>query len=160
MRKIDITTNTEPLTKAICNVRMTRTADKIFATIVIVGLSFALLAETANLIGFGSQEYYLQHPDYPEGPGFKRDLSNGFIQLTFWIIITSALLTLTIYSRIKKNKKLFNQLALTTFIIATYLPILTISNRLTTRGILMAGVTLGLAGLTLLQMKNDRKHWL
>src|SRR5690606_29776712 len=144
----------------IANVKMMRTVDKILATIVIVGLSFALLAETANLIGFGSQEYYLQHPDYPEGADFKRDVNNGFIQLSFWTIITAALLIWTIYSRIKKDKKLFNQLALTTFIIATYLPILTIINGLTTRGILMAGVTLGLAGLTLLKMKNEKKHWL
>lgn len=139
---------------------MTLIVDKIFATIVIVGLSFALFVETANLIGFGSQEYYLQHVDYPEGPGLKRDLNNDFIQLTFWTIITAALLTLTIYSRIKMNKKLFNQLALTAFILATYLPILTILNGLTTRGILMAGVTLGLAGLTLLKMKNETKHLL
>jgi len=137
-----------------------RTLDKILATIVIVGLSFALLTETANLIGFGSQEYYLQHPDYPEGPDFKRDVSNGFIQLSIWTIITGVLLTLTIYSRIKKDRKLFNQLALTTFIVATYLPILTIINGLTTRGIVMAGLTLGLAGLTLLKMKNEKKHWL
>jgi hypothetical protein len=139
---------------------MKRTVDKILATLVIVGLSFALLAETANLIGFGSQEHYLQHPDYPEGPDFKRDISNGFIQLTFWTIITAALLTVTIYSRIKKNINLFNQLALTTFIVATYLPILTILNGLTTRGFIMAGVTLGLAGLTLIKMKYEKKHWL
>ncbi len=134
--------------------------DKILATIVIVWLSFALLAKITNLIGFGSQEYYLQHPDYPEGADFKRDVNNGFILLTFWTIITAALLTLTIYSRIKKNKKLFNQLALTTFIVATYPPILIISKGLTTRGIIMAGVTLGLAGLTLLKMKHEKKHWL
>jgi len=101
----------------------------------------------------------MQHHDYPEGPDFKRDLRNGFIQLTFWTIITAALLTLIIYSRIKKNKKLFNQLALTTFIVATYLPVLTILNGLTTRGFIMGSVTLGLAGLTLLKMKNEKKHW-
>ena len=135
---------------------MIRTVDKILATIVIVGLSFALFAETANLIGFGSQEYYLHHPDYPEGPDFKRDIRNGLIQLSFWTIITGALLTLTIYSRIKKNRKLFNQLALTTFILATYLPILTILNGLITRGIIMIVVTLGLAGLALFKMKNEK----
>lgn len=139
---------------------MKSTLDKILATVAITILSFALIAEMANLIGFGSQEHFLQHPDYPEGNDYLKDLKNGFIQLVIWTIITAVLLTLTIYARLKKNRKLFNQLALTTFILAIYLPILTILNGLPTRGFVMGGVTLGLVGLTLLKMKNDKKHWL
>lgn len=135
---------------------MTRIIDKILAIILIVGLFFTLLVEIANLIGFGTQEHFLQHPDYPEGPEYKRDLQSGLVQLTIWTIVSAGLLTLTIYSRIKKDKGLFNKIAFTTFILATYLPILTIMKGGTTRGLIMAFVTLGLAGLTLIKMKKEK----
>ncbi|GAA4842239.1 hypothetical protein [Algivirga pacifica] len=140
----------------VVNVKMTRIIDIILAIIVIGGLSLTLLVEIANLIGFGTQEYYLQHPDYPEGSEFKKDLKSGFAQLIFWTIITAGLLTLSIYSRIKKKKGLLNRTALATFIFATYLPILTILNGLTIRGLIMGTVTLGLAGLTLIKMIKEK----
>ena len=43
-----------------------------------------------------------------------------------------------------------------TFILATYLPILTIMNGLTTRGLIMALITLGLAGVTFVKMTKDK----
>lgn len=135
---------------------MTRIIEKILVIILIVGLSFTLLVEIANLIGFGTQEHFLLHPDYPEGREYKRDLQSGLVQLTIWTIVTAGLLTLTIYSRIKKDKGIFNKIAFVTFILATYLPILTIMNGLTTRGLIMAFVTLGLAGLTLFKMKKEK----
>jgi hypothetical protein len=135
---------------------MMRIIDKILAIILIVGLSFTLVIEIANLIKFGTQEHFLQHPDYPEGLEYKRDLQSGLIQLTIWTILTAGLLTLTIYSRMKKNKGLFNKMAFVTFILATYLPILTIMNGLTTRGMIMAFLTLGLAGLTFIKMEKEK----
>ena len=135
---------------------MNRIMDKILVIILLVGLSFTLLVEIANMIGFGSQEHFLQHPDYPEGPEYKRDLQSGLVQLIIWTIVTAGLLTLTIYSRIKKDKGLFNKIAFVTFVLATYLPILTIMSGLTTRGLIMSLITLGLAGLTFVKMKKDK----
>ena len=135
---------------------MNRIMDKILVIILLVGLSFTLLVEIANMIGFGSQEHFLQHPAYPEGPEYKRDLQSGLVQLIIWTIVTAGLLTLTIYSRIKKDKGLFNKIAFVTFVLATYLPILTIMSGLTTRGLIMALITLGLAGLTFVKMKKDK----
>ena len=133
-----------------------RIIDKILAIILIIGLSFTLIVEIANLIGFGTQEHFLQHPDYPDGLEYKRDLQSGLIQLTIGTVITAGLLILIIYSRIKKDKYLFNRIAFITFIFATSLPILTIMNGLTTRGLIMAFVTLGLAGLTFIKLKKDK----
>ncbi len=137
---------------------MTKTLDTILKVILIGGLSLAFFGETANLIGFGMQEHYLQHPDYPEGPDYKRDLQEGKIQLAFWTIITAGLLGLVIYSRIKNNRQLFNQTALATFIGATFLALLLIINGgSTTGGLIWICVTLTLIGLTLIKMKIEKK---
>ena len=42
----------------------------------VIALGFTLIAEIGNLIGFGTQEAYLQHPDYPEGEQYKKDVES------------------------------------------------------------------------------------
>jgi hypothetical protein len=125
-------------------------------TLVFVGLVLALLVEIANLIGFGSQEYFLHHPDYPDGPQFRRDVNAGFGRLVFFTLVTAALLLEAIYARRKGNQLLFYQITLLTFLFAFYLPIITILNGLVSRGIFMALIILGLAGFSLLQLLREK----
>ena len=119
-------------------------------------LGLASLIELANLIGFGTQEVYLNHPDYPEGEQFKTDLALGKLKLTLWTLLTLGLLIMTILSKIKKRTDWLNWTALSVFIFATYLPIMTIINGLLFRGLIMGVITCGLAILIIIKMKREK----
>jgi hypothetical protein len=130
--------------------------DKILVSLVFVGLVLALLVEIVNLNGLGSQEYFLHHPDFPDGPQFRRDVNAGFGRLVFFTLVTAALLIAAIYARRKGNKLLFYQSTLLTFLFAFYLPIITFLNGLVIRGIVMALIILGLASFSLLELLREK----
>jgi|SRR5688572_19627088 hypothetical protein len=107
----------------------------LFLTIATISfLFFFLIAELGNLIGFGTQEFYLNHPDYPEGENFNQAIENGKLELTLWTILTIALLGTILYSKVKKDQKLFNGTALATFLASIYIPFLAFSKGMNTTG--------------------------
>jgi len=129
----------------------------VFLTIVsITLLSLAVIGELGNLLGFGTQEVYLHHPDFPEGENFIKDIENGKLELLLWAILTMALLVITIYSKVKRDRKLFNWTALTTFIVTSYLPFLTIANGMIARGFLMLAVLISLIAIVLFQIRREK----
>ena len=99
-------------------------------------LTFALLTQLANLIGFGDQEVFLKHPEYPEGEEFKKHLKFWKVVLFVTTSITGVLLTTTIFSIIKKNQSLFNWTSLITFFSLGVLPFIAFINGKTVTGIL------------------------
>ena len=133
--------------------------NRILAILLIVFLGLTLISELANLIGFRSQEIYLNHPDYPEGEKYKADLAAGKLELIIWTILTAGSLMMIIISLVKKRIDWLNWVALLIFVLATYLPILIIINGLIFRGIVFGIITLGLAGLIILKMiKENTRH--
>ena len=136
---------------------MNRKVDIFLTTITLILLAFALIAELGNLVNFGSQEFYLQHPEFPEGENYNKAIENGKLELILWTILTISLLTMILYSKFKKNQKLFNRTSVAIFIFATYLPILTITNGLIVRGLIMLIVIIGLIAITLFQIRQEKR---
>lgn len=135
---------------------MKKNINNILTISLLILLGLTSLIELANLIGFGTQEVYLNHPDYPEGEQFKKELALGKLKLTLWTVLTIGLLITTILSKIKKRTDWLNWTALFVFIFATYLPIMTIINGLVFRGLIMGIITCGLAGLIIIKMKREK----
>jgi hypothetical protein len=117
---------------------MIKKIDKPFVFALIAVLLVALFVQLANLIGFGSQEIFLNHPEYPEGEEFKRDLEFGRKILTTSTLITGLLLALAIFSRIRKNYLLFNWTSLLTFILIGVLPVIAFYNEKKVTGLIMS----------------------
>lgn len=120
-----------------------------------ITLSLLLIVEIANLIGFGSQEIYLNHPDYPEGEQFKKDLETGRIKLILWTFLTLSLLVSIVISKLKKRNDWINRIALIFFGLTNYLPFLSFTNGKTTNGFIQAVVTMTLTLLMYLKMKKE-----
>lgn len=119
-------------------------------------LFFVLIAELGNLIGFGTQEYYLNHPEYPEGEEFKKAIENGKLELTLWTILTTALLATVIYSKVKKDQKLFNRSALATFLASIYIPILSFVKGMITLGFGILTVIIVLIVVVIFQIRREK----
>ena len=132
---------------------MTNTTDKILGIITLIFLSLMTIAELTNLIGFGSQEYYLQHPGFPEGTEYLNELKRGKLKLTLLTICTIGISSLIIYSMINRNRNLIRKLIILTFSLALYLPILAFIN-----GQIISGIIFGLTFITLiiLTIKNGK----
>ena len=130
---------------------MTNTTEKIIGIITLIFLSLLTIVELTNLIGFGSQEYYLQHPGFPEGNDYLNELKSGKLKLTLLTIFTIGILSLLIYSILKKNRNLIRKLVILTFSLALYLPILAFTN-----GQILSGIIFGLTFITIiiLTIKN------
>ena len=103
------------------------------------------ISELTNLIGFGSQEYYLQHPGFPEGTDYLNELKSGKLKLILLTICTIGILSLMIYSMLKRNRNLIRKLIILTFSLALYLPILAFIN-----GKILTGITFGLIFITII----------
>ena len=132
---------------------MTNTKDKILGIITLIFLSIMTIAELINLIGFGSQEYYLQHPGFPEGTDYLNELKSGKLKLILLTICTIGILSLMIYSMLKRNRNLIRKLIILTFSLALYLPILAFIN-----GQIISGIIFGLTFITIiiLVFKNGK----
>ena len=129
--------------------------NKTITYFLIITLSLLFIIEIANLIGFGSQEIYLNHPDYPEGEQFKKDLESGLFKLILWTTLTFSLLISTVISKLKKRNDWINKIALTILVFTNYLPFLSFTNGKTTNGFIQAGVTMTLTILMYLKIKKD-----
>ena len=132
------------------------TIEKLLTVILLLFLSFALIVELANLIGFGSQEIFLQHPDYPEGQEYRNALTIGRVKLIIWTLLTAGLLLVATVSKINKNKALFNWVTLITFTLAICLPFLAIISGNIAVGLIATVAILGLIGLTVFKMKKEK----
>lgn len=135
---------------------MTNTIDKLLASVLFVGLSLALVIEVGNLIGFGSHEYYLHHPDYPDGEQFRRDVNSGFAMLLFFTLTTAVLLMVVLVAKRRNNKLMFYQAALLTFLFALFLPIRTMMNGLIFTGVAIALIILGIVALVVMRIVQER----
>jgi len=129
--------------------------NKVITYFLIITLSLLLIVELANLIGFGSQEFYLNHPDYPEGEQFKKDLESGRFKLIMWTLLTLSLLISAAISKLKKRNDWINRIALIFFGLTNYLPFLSFTNGKITNGFIQAGVTVTLTLLMYFKMKNE-----
>ena len=135
------------------NAEMTNTIDKIIGIIALLFLSLLTIVELTNLIGFGSQEYYLQHLGFPEGNDYLSELKSGKLRLSLLTILTFGLLSSLIYSIIKRKRNLISTLVILTFSLAMYLPILAFAN-----GKTLTGIIFGLIFITIiiLTIKNGK----
>lgn len=135
---------------------MTKKSDKILTIILLTFLSLIFVIELGNLIKFGWGEFYLKHPDFPEGEIYKAELKRGKIKLTLWTIFTGGLLVASIVAKLIKKRKWINIIALLTFTIALYLPILAMINGNVLTGLIIGLILISFLILTIWNIKKDK----
>lgn len=128
---------------------------KAIAYTLILLLSFCFLIEITNLINFGSQEIYLNHPDYPEGEKFKKGVQAGQIKLIIWTLLTIILLVTTIVSKLKNRYDRICIIAFICCILTNYLPYLSFINGKTTNGIIQILITVTLTVLMFFKVQRE-----
>tara|TARA_R110001606_G_C15363987_1_gene648825 strand:+ start:46 stop:513 length:468 start_codon:yes stop_codon:yes gene_type:complete len=127
------------------NVEMTNTIDKIIRIITLIILSLLAIIELTNLIGFGTQEYYLQHPGFPVGSDYLNEIKSGKQKLIILTIITFGILISIIYSIAKRKQNMTRKLVILTFTFSMSLPILAFIN-----GKILTGISFGLIFITII----------
>tara|TARA_B100000795_G_C22534843_1_gene336544 strand:- start:205 stop:609 length:405 start_codon:yes stop_codon:yes gene_type:complete len=132
--------------------------NKVISYFLISILSLFFLIEIANLIGFGSQEIYLKHPDYPEGEQFKKDLRAGHVKLILWSLLTFSLLISTIVAKVNKRYDWISKIAFIFCLLTNYLPYLSFINGKTTNGIIQISITMTLTVLMFFKLKKETVH--
>lgn len=133
---------------------MIKKINKSFVFALIAVLLVAFFVQLANLIDFGSQEIFLNHPEYPEGEEFIRDLEFGRKVLTASTFLTGLLLATAIFSRVRKNYLLFNWTSLLTFILIGVLPVIAFNNGKKVTGLIMSAFVFVGILLSVFQMRR------
>ena len=93
----------------------------------------------SNLIGFGSQEVFLNHPGYPEGEDYLKDLKEAKVNLFIWFVLDISLLVTSLVSIVMKKELLSILTTLATSLLLFYLPLKMYFN-----GNIVGAITLGL----------------
>ncbi len=118
-------------------------------------LILVLTAELANLIDFGTQEYYLNHPGFPEGDDYLEAINKGRKNLIFWTIITFVVLFFLFLSYFKKKYKLHKRLIILTFSFALYLPVLAFINKKLILGTLLSLLFISIIFLSIFKIQKS-----
>ncbi len=140
----------------ITNNQMNKKIDLFLTIATISFLCFVLISELANLIGFGTQEFYLNHPEYPEGEKFGSAIEKGRLELTFWTILTIVFLATIIYAKVNRDQKLFYRTTLAAFIATIYIPLIAFAKGKITTGFFILAVIVMFIAVVIVQIMSEK----